>query len=256
MPATPPPFPVPEPTPAHVAAAALAALPEMTPARLRNLVAVTGSPVAAARAVAAGRAAAVLAPHTAVRHRERLGLDAARWTHRLDLVATRAQLTERGTRVWLAGESGFPVLDPLPHLPSVLLAEGDRPDALDSPRVAIVGTRAATPNGLADARELAGVLADAGAVVVSGLALGIDGAAHAGAVAAGGTTIGVVATGLDVEYPRRHHDLYRAVRAHGLVMGESGYGVRPSPVRFPVRNRIIAALADIVVVVEATLTGG
>ena len=66
----------------------------------------------------------------------------------------------------------------------------------------------------------------------------------------------MVATGLDVEYPRRHRALYRDVRAHGLVLGETGYGIGPAPWRFPVRNRIIAALADIVVVVEATLTGG
>jgi DNA processing protein len=138
----------------------------------------------------------------------------------------------------------------------VLVAEGSRPDALDQPRVAIVGTRAATPHGLADAHELAGTLAAAGVTIVSGLALGIDGAAHAGAVAAGGCTVGVVATGLDVEYPRRHRRLYHDVRAHGLVLGETGYGVRPDPTRFPIRNRIIAALADVVVVVEATLTGG
>jgi DNA processing protein len=66
----------------------------------------------------------------------------------------------------------------------------------------------------------------------------------------------VVATGLDIEYPRRHVGLYRRVREQGLVLGETGYGIRPAPGRFPVRNRIIAALADVVVVVEATLTGG
>jgi DNA processing protein len=158
--------------------------------------------------------------------------------------------------VWLDGEPAYPILEPLPEPPLCLLAEGDRPDALDAPRVAIVGTRSATPHGLADARELAGTLADAGVTVVSGLALGIDGAAHAGAVEAGGSTVGVVATGLDVEYPRRHRALYRDVRAHGLVLGETGYGIGPTPWRFPVRNRIIAALADIVIVVEATLTGG
>ena len=91
---------------------------------------------------------------------------------------------------------------------------------------------------------------------MSGLAIGIDGAAHEGALDAGGLAVGVVATGLDVVYPRRHRALYDRVREHGLVVGEHGYGVQPRRERFPVRNRIIAALADVVVVVEATATGG
>ena len=98
----------------------------------------------------------------------------------------------------------YPIPDPLPNRPPVLLGEGERPDAFDAPRVAIVGTRSATPHGLADARELGAFLADAGVTVVSGLAIGIDGAAHEGALDAGGLAIGVVATGLDVTYPRRH----------------------------------------------------
>ena len=97
----------------------------------------------------------------------------------------------------------------------MLLAEGDRPDVLERPRVAVVGTRAATPHGLADARELGAALADAGVTVVSGLAIGIDGAAHEGALDAGGAAVGVVATGLDVVYPRRHATLYRACASRG-----------------------------------------
>jgi DNA processing protein len=141
-------------------------------------------------------------------------------------------------------------------MPRILLGEGDRPDAFDAPRVAIVGTRAATPMGIADAREIAAFCAHAGITVVSGLAIGIDGAAHEGAIDAGGLTVGVVATGLDVVYPRRHGRLYERVRAHGLIVGENDYGTQPLPWRFPVRNRIIAALADAVVVVEATANGG
>ena len=158
--------------------------------------------------------------------------------------------------MWIAGDDDYPIPDPFPDRPSVLLGEGDRPDAFDAPRVAIVGTRTATPHGLADARELGGFLASAGVTVVSGLAIGIDAAAHEGALDAGGLAIGVVATGLDVVYPRRHHGLYARVRAQGLVVGEHGYGVQPRRERFPVRNRIIAALSRIVVVVEATATGG
>jgi DNA processing protein len=91
---------------------------------------------------------------------------------------------------------------------------------------------------------------------VSGLAIGIDGAAHRGALEAGGGVIGVVATGLDVVYPRRHAALFSGVRRSGLLVSELGYGVQPRPGAFPVRNRIIAALADVVVVIEATLRGG
>src|SRR5262249_18563414 len=166
------------------------------------------------------------------------------------------RLVARAARVWLAGESASPIADSLPDRPLVLVSEGSRPDALDAPRVAIVGTRAATPHGLADARELAATLADAGVTVVSGLAIGIDGAAHAGVIDGGGTTVGGGATGLDIEDPRRHAAVYRRVRTQGIVLGETGYGIGPTPWRFPVRNRIIAALADVVVVVEATLTGG
>jgi DNA processing protein len=122
--------------------------------------------------------------------------------------------------------------------------------------VGVVGTRAATPHGLADARELGAVLARAGVTVVSGLAIGIDGAAHEGALDAGGTVIGVVATGLDVVYPIRHERLHRRVREHGLLVSECRYGTGPHPSRFPVRNRIIAGLSDVLVVVEATIDGG
>jgi DNA processing protein len=141
-------------------------------------------------------------------------------------------------------------------MPRVLMADGDRLDALEQPRIAIVGTRAATPHGLADAREVGAFCARTGLTVVSGLAIGIDAAAHEGALDAGGLTIGVVATGLDVVYPRRHTRLYERVRERGLVMTENPSGTHPNEWRFPVRNRIIAGLARAVVVVEAKEKGG
>jgi DNA processing protein len=247
---------VPAPTDDQVAVVALAGLETLGHRRIRRLCAHYPDPTAAARAVAAGTARAVLAPTFGAAHAHLLDPCCTRWARDLDLAGTRSTLERRAARVWLDRDPHFPVTDPLPDLPVALVAEGLRPDALDRPRVAIVGTRTATPHGLADAHDLAATLARAGVTVVSGLALGIDGAAHAGAVAAGGTTIGVVATGLDVEYPRRHRRLYADVRGHGLVLSETGYGVGPTPWRFPVRNRIIAALADVVVVVEATRTGG
>ncbi len=166
------------------------------------------------------------------------------------------------THRWHRGES-FPIpdadgLDKMcdAELPGVLLGEGNRPDAFAAPRIAIVGTRAATPMGIADAHELAAFCARAGITVVSGLALGIDAAAHEGALDAGGLTVGVVATGLDVVYPRRHKQLYERVREQGLIVTEHPPGTQPLPWRFPIRNRIIAALADGVVVVEAARKGG
>jgi DNA processing protein len=169
-----------------------------------------------------------------------------------------AQCAARATHISFAADPDFPIRDAEFHegMPAVLLSEGDRADAFAAPRVAIVGTRAATPIGLEDAYELGAAVARAGVTVVSGLAIGIDGAAHEGALAAGGLTVGVVATGLDVVYPRRHSTLFTRVREHGMIVGEHDFGVQPLPWRFPIRNRIIAALADAVVVVEATRTGG
>jgi DNA processing protein len=92
--------------------------------------------------------------------------------------------------------------------------------------------------------------------VVSGLALGIDGAAHQGVLDAGGSPIGVVASGLDVVYPSRHRRLWSAVGERGLLLTEVPYGTRPTEWRFPQRNRIIAGLADLVVVVESHVAGG
>jgi DNA processing protein len=249
----------PEATPVdavEVAAATLASLPDMTHRRLRALVERGGGPVGALAALERGLAAAVLcegAPAVELPARQSL---ARAWqaAARSDRVA-RA-LVARGTRVYVAGRPGYPLDEELPERPEVLLAEGEVPAALDRPRVAVVGTRAATPNGLDDARELGATLARAGVTVVSGLAIGIDGAVHEGALDAGGTVIGVVATGLDVVYPRRHRALFDRVRASGLIMSELGYGTQPRQYAFPVRNRIIAGLAQVTVVVEATLKGG
>ena len=240
----------------HVAAVALAGIEEMTPLRLQRLFDRYRSPRAALRAVERGHGARWLLSQMRAPERIASEVRLTTWARRVDPDRARHQLEDRRGRVWLRGEPGYPIVDPIPEPPAVLIAEGERPDAFDAPRVAIVGTRAATPHGLADARDLAATLASAGITVISGLAIGIDGAAHQGALDGGGPTVGVVATGLDIEYPRRHVGLYRRVREQGVVLGETGYGIRPAPGRFPVRNRIIAALADVVVVVEATITGG
>jgi DNA processing protein len=145
--------------------------------------------------------------------------------------------------------------------PAVVFVLGDL-DCLERPRAAVVGTRRCTGVGAGMARELGRDLAAAGVAVVSGLALGVDGAAHRGVLdAAAGPSgsappIGVVGSGLDVVYPARHRDLWAAVSADGVLFSEAPLGSRPAAWRFPARNRIIAALADVVVVVESHAAGG
>jgi DNA processing protein len=247
--------PAPGLDPVDVAAGILACLPEMTPARLRALWARGAGPVGALAAIRRGGVTDLLTVHAPPeRLSARLEL-AARWRVVLEDDAILATLTRRGTHVMVDGRPGYPIADDVPHRPLVLLGEGDA-DVLDRPRVAVVGTRAATPHGLADAHEVGAVLGAAGVTVVSGLAIGIDAAAHEGALAAGGAVVGVLGTGLDVVYPRRHRILFERVRSAGMLVTELGYGVAPRAEQFPVRNRIIAALADIVVVVEATARGG
>jgi DNA processing protein len=144
-----------------------------------------------------------------------------------------------------------------PDPPVLLFALGD-PELLSRhPSVAVVGTRRASRYGLDVARELGRVLAGAGVVVLSGLAAGIDGAAHAGALDAGGAPpAGVVGSGLDVVYPRGHRQLWHRIAEAGVLASEWPLGSRPTRWKFPARNRILAALADVVVVVESPATGG
>ena len=120
--------------------------------------------------------------------------------------------------------------------------------------MAIVGARQASAAGVAFAHRLAAGLARAGVAVVSGLARGIDGAAHAGALEAGGRTVAVLGCGIDVDYPRANAALAARVATAGAIVSEYGPGTPPAPWRFPARNRIVAALGQSVVVVEAART--
>src|SRR6185369_1218082 len=134
--------------------------------------------------------------------------------------------------------------------PPVLWTRGDV-DALCAPAVAIVGSRAASPYGLAVAEQLAADLAARGLVIVSGLARGVDSAAHRGALAGGGATIAVLGSGVDVIYPAEHAALARGIEETGMVMSELVPGTPPLPHFFPLRNRIISGLSRAVVVIEA-----
>jgi DNA processing protein len=141
--------------------------------------------------------------------------------------------------------------------PRVLYLRGaGEAELLARPAVAIVGARACSPYGSQVARMLGRELAAAGLVVVSGLARGVDGEAHRGALEAAGLTVAVLGCGIDRDYPAAHADLARRISERGLVVSEYEPGVEPAPWRFPARNRIIAGLAAATVIVEARERSG
>ena len=139
---------------------------------------------------------------------------------------------------------------------SLFLRGAPDPEILARPAVAIVGARACSPYGAQVARMLGRELAAAGLVVVSGLARGIDGEAHRGALDAGGLTVAVLGCGIDRDYPAAHSALARRISERGLVVSEYEPGVEPAPWRFPARNRIIAGLTAVTVIVEARERSG
>jgi DNA processing protein len=139
--------------------------------------------------------------------------------------------------------------------PPILWLKGDC-DALRQPSIALVGSRAATPHGLAMAARIAADLAAAGCVIVSGLARGVDSAAHAAALSVQGRTIGVLGCGIDRVYPSEHAGLARNMQHAGALVSEFPAGVPPLPHHFPLRNRIISGLSIAVVVIEAPERSG
>jgi DNA processing protein len=151
-----------------------------------------------------------------------------------------------------------PLLAAIHDPPPRLWLRGDAPpDVLLRPAVAIVGARACSAYGRAVARSLGRALAGAGVTVISGLARGVDGEAHRGALEAGGPTVAVLGCGIDRDYPAAHAELARRiVDGGGLVVSEYEAGVEPAPWRFPARNRIIAGLSRATVVVEARERSG
>ena len=229
--------------------AALAALPGMSSRRLAHLL--DGRPVMEAWAlVLAGNGSPPAVPKE----------HSARWASqlaqaKLDVVAAR--LVELNCRVTSWHDEDHPRrlgddIDPAP----VLFRSGELPGST-TPTVGIVGTRRCSGAGKEIAYELGASLSEAGVSVVSGLALGVDGAAHRGAVAAGGARpVAVVGSGIDVVYPARHRELWEKVASAGCVCTEAPLGAEPEPWRFPARNRLIAAISDLIVVVESRSVGG
>jgi DNA processing protein len=173
-----------------------------------------------------------------------------------DLRRARRALAAAGARLVPHPSSAYP--DGLRRLSDAapLLAVRGRPEALAGPCVAVVGARAATAYGREMARRLAGDLARAGVVVVSGLARGIDATAHEAALAAGGLTVAFQACGPDLVYPAAHRGLADRIALRGAVVSELPPGAPPRKAHFPLRNRLISGVSRAVVVVEARARSG
>jgi len=183
----------------------------------------------------------------------------ARFAEQFDSTSYLHDLASRGIR-WLArSDGGFPrrlraIHDPPP---GVFVRGAADLALLDRAAVAVVGARSCTDYGARVARQLGCELAAAGVVVVSGLARGIDGYAHRGALDARGATVAVLGCGIDRDYPRAHTQLAAQITSgSGLVVSEYPPGVAPAPWRFPARNRVVAGLAVATVVVEARERSG
>jgi DNA processing protein len=251
-------------------AATIAALPDMTPVRLRRLLRdrsaalvfeelLAGEPSLLDRLIetAASRPGHGLAERAAAAG-ERLRW----WSAELSATppgAVWARIDSAKVTVLREGDGGYPSrLGRLALPPELLYVKGDLPSA-DAACVGVVGTRRATHYGIGVASEFGGELASRGVAVVSGLALGIDAAAHgaaAGRARPGSGPIAVLGGGVDVVYPPRNRSLYSRVLERGAVVSEAPLGARPVSWRFPLRNRLIAALCDVLLVIESSRQGG
>ncbi len=235
----------------------LLTMPGMGPARLGWLTA-DGSSVSALASIKRGQLPTVTAPTPR-------GVNAqmvqswqhhARQTNGQELLDTHRQA---GIQILVPGDEAWPYEND-PEPPSLLFTRGRVQLLGHRPMVGIVGTRRCSSVGRRVARQLGSELASAGVAIVSGLALGIDGAAHVGALDSidrqQAPVVGVVATGLDVVYPKKHGGLWDEIAERGLLISEAPLGTLPQRWRFPARNRLLAGLCDLVVVVESHESGG
>ncbi|WP_217183786.1 DNA-processing protein DprA [Streptomyces sp. AC495_CC817] len=185
----------------------------------------------------------------------------ARWQPRMDLRSVVAPIhaaARVGAELLVPGDDDWPIgVDDLgDHAPLALWVRGDTALLAATPRVAMVGARASSGYGEMLATEFAGELASSGAVIVSGGAYGIDGAAHRSALAVGGATVAVLAGGVDRPYPQGHQRLLHTIAERGAVVSEVPCGTAPTKWRFLARNRLIAAASDATVVIEAGWRSG
>jgi DNA processing protein len=216
----------------------------------RRLLAALGSPAAVFEAPAVALHALLKEPQRALLARPPVGFDAL-------LAGTQAWLDATpGRRLLTLGDPDYPV--PLLQTadPPTLLYLWGRPELLAREALAIVGSRSPTPQGRDTARSLGRALGQSGLTIVSGLALGIDGAAHEGALDTAGGTIAVLGSGLEQPYPPAHRTLAARIATQGLLVSEYPLAMPPLPDNFPRRNRLIAGLSRGCLVVEATLRSG
>jgi DNA processing protein len=175
---------------------------------------------------------------------------------RLAAAAELERIADAGISLLCWNDADFPQwLLNIPDPPILLYVKG-RTEVLSKPGISVVGSRAASSYGLKMAEDLAYQLARRGLTVISGLAMGIDAAAHRGALAAGGQTIGVLGCGLDIIYPEQNRKLFEIIPENGAIISEYPLGTGPDGFRFPARNRIISGLGLGVLVVEATQRSG
>lgn len=222
-------------------------VPGIGGATQRKLLKHFGTPAAALRAPASEVSAFLSAATTSA---WRAGADTG------EIEQVLSWLEEPGNHLLTLADAEYPpalleTADP----PTVLYVKGSV-DRLSMPALAIVGSRNATPQGLSTARDFARALGSAGLTIVSGLALGIDTAAHEGGLASSGSTVAVVGTGLDIVYPARNRDLAHRIAAEGAIVSEFPIGTKAIPSNFPRRNRLISGLARGVLVVEAAIRSG
>ncbi len=222
----------------------LYAVPRMTEFRLKNLLAQFGS----AEAIFGADEAALSAVNGVDRE---LAMAIMSYQRQPELAERIARAREMGVRVVSYLDDDFPAnLCGVAHMPPVLFVRGEI-CTTDRQAVAVVGTRSPSHYGRAIAERLARELAAGGVTVVSGLARGVDTFAHRGALAGGGRTIAVLGCGIDVYYPPENRQLCEAIVNQGAVVSEFPLGMEPLAMNFPKRNRIISALARVVVAVEA-----
>lgn len=192
--------------------------------------------------------------------RERLRAETREFLRNPDWSAVDADLawltTSPRNYIITLHDAGYPrLLKEIADPPLVLFVHGD-PAVLNQPQIAMVGSRNPTPQGVENAHAFAQSFAQTGLTITSGLALGIDAACHEGALAGQGHTIGVMGTGLDRVYPKRHHALAHEIAAQGALISEFPPGTPPLKENFPRRNRIISGLSLGTLVVEASVNSG
>lgn len=225
----------------------LTLIPGLGDESLRRLLAELGSPEAVFAAPTHALARVVKAPLAAAINK---GIDEAA------LAPTLRWLAMDNHYLVTLGDVHYPpqlleIADP----PPVLYVVGRR-ELLTGPSLAVVGSRNASPQGVANAESFAQVLSDAGLAIVSGLALGIDAAAHRGALRGSASSVAVIGTGMDIVYPKRNLDLAKQLAHHGAIVSEFPLGTPALANNFPRRNRIISGLARGCLVVEATTSSG